>query len=393
MATVFLLVCAILGLYSLAASARNGSLHLVVPSTSGYLCDEIFFNTIFLKGEAEKAYKRFTHQSFQKAFPALFEDLYLFNKYNEILLAWPILFPWASYDDEPNADYRLIIDSNGEVIGMVTVIYPKEKSHQLEFRKCKPTHSFNGGDDDTSRLQAKQLEETYPLAGYLCDGAFLNKRSFSYTIGYLEKSKTSSKSISAYEKKISKYSGNEFSGDNLLGFPLRNLDSNNNPNGPIKTHRIIFHRNKDGSILVKGIVSKDKSQKDDGQICPSLWDLSSLSQISPDVSSPISRKMALVNNDGTFTCAKQELNISTILLQVPFSLHQAQISVEASDEKYPILQSGNLWLWPVIFPESYLRRSTHVFAIGCDLKFQVVGLFYTRNTRVKNPIFKQCLNT
>lgn len=103
--------------------------------------------------------------------------------------------------------------------------------------------------------------------------------------------------------------------------------------------------------------------------------------------------MALVNNDGTFTCAKQELNISTILLQVPFSLHQAQISVEASDEKYPILQSGNLWLWPVIFPESYLRRSTHVFAIGCDLKFQVVGLFYTRNTRVKNPIFKQCLNT
>ncbi|SZF01651.1 unnamed protein product [Blumeria hordei] len=393
MATAFLLFSAILGLYLRCASATNGLPDLYIPSTNGYLCDTLLFNIKFLEEEARRAYKEFTHQPIQSDFPALFEDLYLFNKHNEILLAWPVHFPWPSYKYEPTADFRLIIDSDGKIIGLVSVIYPKKDSKQKEFRKCKPLHSSSDGGDDTSRQHVKQLEEIFPFVGYLCNGAYLNLRSFLYTVSLIEKLQSVPSSTHPHRNKITFYNGNKISGENLLGFPLRNLDSKNSPNGPINTHRIIFQRNEDTSILVKGVVSKGLYEKDDGDICQTLWDLSPLSEITPDVSSPIHRKAALVNNDGTYICANEELNISTILLQVPHSLYRAQNTVKVSDEIFPILQSNKLWLWPIRFPESFTKSSRYLFAIGCDLEFQVVGLFYTKNDSKKNPIFKQCQGT
>ncbi|SZF01650.1 unnamed protein product [Blumeria hordei] len=396
MATAFLLFSAILGLYLRCASATNGLPDLYIPSTNGYLCDTLLFNIKFLEEEARRAYKDFTHQSIQRAFPALFEDLYLFNKHNEILLAWPVHFPWTTYKYEPTADFRLIIDSDGKIIGMVSVIYPKKDSKQKEFRKCKPLHSSSDGGDDTSRQHVKQLEQIFPFLGYSCNGVYLNERSFLYTVSLIEKLQSVPSSTHPHRNKITFYNGNKISGENLLGFPLRNLDSKNSPNGPINTHRIIFQRNEDTSILVKGVVSKGLYEKDDGDICQTLWDLSPLSEITPDVSSPIHRKAALVNNDGTYICANEELNISTILLQVPHSLYRAQNTVKVSDEIFPILQSNKLWLWPIRFPESFTKSeysSRYLFAIGCDLEFQVVGLFYTKNDSKKNPIFKQCQGT
>ncbi|CCU76714.1 putative candidate secreted effector protein [Blumeria hordei DH14] len=409
MATAFLLFSAILGLYLRCASATNGLPDLYIPSTNGYLCDTLLFNIKFLEEEARRAYKDFTHQSIQRAFPALFEDLYLFNKHNEILLAWPVHFPWTTYKYEPTADFRLIIDSDGKIIGLVSVIYPKKDSKQKEFRKCKPLHSSSDGGDDTSRQHVKQLEEIFPFVGYLCNGAYLNLRSFLYTVSLIEKLQLIPSSTHPHRNKITFYNGNKFSGENLLGFPLRNLDSKNSPNGahPPLT---VFLNPKFYFILVKGVVSKGLYEKDDGDICQTLWDLSPLSEITPDVSSPIHRKAALVNNDGTYICANEELNISTILLQVPHSLYRAQNTVKISEKTFPILQSNKLWLWPIRFPESFPKSeyspsnlisdsnikilgSRYLFAIGCDLEFQVVGLFYTKNDSKKNPIFKQCQGT
>ncbi|CAD6501757.1 BgTH12-02006 [Blumeria graminis f. sp. triticale] len=385
-----LLFSTIFWLYLRAASATSGLPDIFVPSTSGYLCSMTIFDIKFLKEEAGRAFKKFTHQSFQSDFPALFEDSYLFGKFDEILLAWPLSFPGVPYENRVPGNYRIIIDSNGEVIGVVTVIYPEKVLQQKEFRRCTPIHSFKDGKDDKAKLHTKQLERRFRFMGYSCNGEFLEERAFSKNLDLIRISNLNSKTRFTWAKKISRYDGKEFTGNNLLGFPLRKLDSSNKTNGPLDTHRIIFQRGKDNEILVKGVVSKSRNKSSPGKQCPKLWDLSPLLEITPDVSSPISRKIILANNDGTFTCAKQELNISTILLQVPVGMIQAEKTTKPSDEKYPILQNNALWLWPIRLPESYRWSLEKLFAIGYSLEFQVVGLFFTDNTDEKNPRFYEC---
>ncbi|CCU76698.1 putative candidate secreted effector protein [Blumeria hordei DH14] len=402
---IALLFCTIFWLYLRAASATNGLPDTFVPSTGGYLCGTIIFDIKFLEEEAGRAFKKFTHQSIQKDFPALFEDSYLFGRLNEVLLAWPLSYPGVPLKQRLHGNYRLIIDSNSEVIGVVTVIYPEKMLDQKEFRRCTPIHSLKDGEGKNAIQYTENLDRIFRFMGYSCNGEFIEERAYTKTLESIRAPNLKSKNP-IRPKKFIEYGNKRFIGDNLFSFPLRHLDRNDKLNGPLNTHQIIFQRDIYSNILVKGVLSKGSR----GKKCSRLWDLSPLFEIIPDVSSPISREKALVNNDGTFTCTGQVINISTVLLQVPLGLIQAQKTIKPSDEKYPILQDRSLWLWPIRLPESitwseyvpyYLISYANItildleylFAIGYSLEFQVVGLFFAHNDHQKNPNFFNCGNS
>ncbi|CAD6501759.1 BgTH12-02008 [Blumeria graminis f. sp. triticale] len=334
------------GLYQNAVSAypeQGGNFHLI----SGFICDNRIIHMGDLREEADEAYARYLRRAFIDKYPALFEDFYLFSNEAQTLLSWPILESLTSIKSGPAGKYRLIIDVNKNVLGVVTKSSPKSETDQEEFTTCEPIHLFSDKNDNISKLWIQYLDNYYKTLGFICDGEFLDEKAYLYTVNMIKKyGPGNGKKAASTPTKFSSFTDKHDPNLTLYGYPLRKLNTKGHPSGPVKTHRVIFYLQEDKEVVIKAVVSSGHDDKR----CSKVWSLLP-PRTTRKSSSAIIRAVKLMDNYH-FKCKNMYIKASTLQLQVNFARDQVRYATFPDGINYPILQNESLRLWPLRLPES-----------------------------------------
>ncbi|EPQ61578.1 BgtAcSP-31411 [Blumeria graminis f. sp. tritici] len=382
---------ALIGLCEYFISATDVSVEAALPGkVNAYMCDTTFFSMKYLTQEAENAYRKFTHPSYNTRFPALFDDTLLFKLDTQILLSWPIKASRIPHKASSPDIYRLIINTDKDVIGVVSIIYQSDAQKGLKkglkYHKCKPVYLSSRPTNEQSNFEILNSLQSFEFIGYLCDSTLIRKEAFVYTREIIEKyDPVSSIGSRKFISKFSRYTGKLSTRADLYQYPLRNLSTKGQPTGQVSGHRIIYHHDQKKKIVYDGVISKGPKE----DFCAEVWYIIPLQDRTCENSLIKSQDDDLSGIDIMVPCGTQELSMTTIQLFQFFGQSQVRQVQSYNPRNYPILQE-DIWLWPISLPETSLANSHFAFATAYDSSSNFIGIYHAPRIHGLVLTYKPC---
>ncbi|SZF01670.1 unnamed protein product [Blumeria hordei] len=340
----------------------------IPDDTSGFLCDNHYFRIGYIRSSAQEALTKFLRRSSYHQFPAFFENTHAFGIADQILLSWPLVKGNKVYTTGTVGNYRVIINTGGQVIGVIAITDLYELHPKLNFRKCAPVHISDEQHQDNSISGDLLWDYVYPVIGYICDLKFLEISQVNYVQRLIVKPEFQQElRDTSFHKYVEGYTGNIFTGNELKTYKVQKLDKNGYPNGRPGSFRVVFN-------LAQGFMGVINVDKGEGN-CVKVWDLTQSPHGTYNPNSHVFDGIV----PGMYTpyfCLNQELKSEIIQQQAYFFTRQLNTESERDDDMYPIMHGQYLILWPLRLPESNIRLKL-IFALGLNLNTRTFNVYYS----------------
>ncbi|CCU75032.1 putative candidate secreted effector protein [Blumeria hordei DH14] len=351
--------------------------------TNGFLCGTEILSIDTARQTIKIALETFFLERDFQRYPKLFEDTNLFNVKSDILLSWPIKLNGNIYLNGHGGKFRLIINTRGQIIGVVTTD-TKQFGSQLSFAKCNPVRS----SDPEGNAESRHLDEfwslAYPIFGFNCGWKFLPlsmvKSGNGHYSNYYFQNAIRDKKMHKY---FDKYNGVEFIGDDLQVYPLH-LSSSSKPSSNGK-FRVVFDAK---NLDFKGLTNiNDQRMK-----CVTVWDLSSAPLDTIYSPSSILNMDGMADNYWPQTCFRQKIKEKVMWLFIEFALKNWSEVANHREPYFANVNHNELRLWPIRIPEITDNSLTYAYAIGHNTMEDSYGLYQAEIYIGTLENFRLCLN-
>ncbi|VDB94684.1 BgtE-5561 [Blumeria graminis f. sp. tritici] len=344
--------------------------------TNGFVCQLNFYPIEHVREAVERAFRSFFFEKLYRKFPKLFEDTQLFDVKPDILLSWPILFREIFYDNRNVGKVRLVFNTRGQIMGLV-MIKPKETGQKISFERCNPVRKSLEEDNAEKSSLNQWWNLVHPAFGYKCGLKFfpessVNKLKEPDWIASFPKRRSRSKK--AIDKK---YTGDEFSGDDLYWYPVHHKLSRDPASGSPGVFRAVFDMS---NHEFKGIINTiNRNEK-----CVTVWDLSSIRSENIYTPSSVLNLERIKDSYWPETCFGHRILSKTIWLYLEFALKDWESAFYGRIPNFPIIKKKVIRLWPIRTPENHDNSFKNMFAIGYHTELDSYSLYHSK---IKNNLF------
>ncbi|CCU81574.1 CSEP0187 putative effector protein [Blumeria hordei DH14] len=319
----------------------------ISESITGYLCADkvIWFQDA--ASAAQIAYDHFSQHIERDQFPAFFTDGHLFGLNDNFLLSWPVCLNWNRHSSGSAGKARVVINTNGLIVGVVTVTFSVAPPGFTIPQKCEPIYHLLGADQNLLDSNNDRLSLWYKWIGYTCDSDFRSKESFDYALKMIQQFTPKTRR----KHKISPYIGHLYPVVGLYKCPMRNLNGKGFATGHTGAIWLVFRP----GFKFMGVITIKKTEKK----CLKTWSMKATEAATLNTPS--------INPDDTMeqyididlSCNGNWLSSSYVVHFI--SLAEANLN-QISDGNvrgYPIVQDSDLFLWPISLPERQVASKHH----------------------------------